>query len=165
MAPAEEGKGMIDRKTLLAPPFAADPPVKLNISAKTLGLVMAIFAGVSAFFGVLGLLGLLGLSAAAFAFGGILLLAVIGFAISVAGALMTAWGGYRMFKGDREGKALAIYGLVLGVIGNLVSALGGSGDLVGWLIGALIAFVIYYLVVISRFPGEPPLTAPATTPR
>lgn len=154
---------MIDRKTLLTPPFAADPPVKLNISAKTLGLVMAIFSGLSAFFGILGLLGILGLSAAAFAFGGILLVAVIGFAISVAGALMSAWGGYQMFQGRREGKALAIYGLVVGVIGNLVSALGGSGDLVGWSIGALIAFVIYYLVVISRFPGDAPLT-PTTTP-
>lgn len=148
---------MIDRKTLLAPPFAADPPVKLNVPAKTLGLILAILSGISAFFGVLGLLGLLGLSAAALAFGGIFILAVIGFAISVAGGILTAWGGFQMYKLNREGKALAIYGLILGVIGSLVAAIGGSGGLVGWFIGALISFLIYYLVVISRFPGDPPL--------
>ncbi|MGH2450932.1 MAG: hypothetical protein ACRDGE_06640 [Candidatus Limnocylindria bacterium] len=146
-----------DRKMLLDPPFAADPPVKLNINAKILGLILAILAGISALFGIFGAFALLGLSALAAAVGAFLFVALIGVIIGVIGTVITAWGGYQMYQEKREGKTLVIYGLVLNVVGGLVAALGGSGDFVGWLIGALIAFVVYYLVIISRFPGEPAL--------
>lgn len=149
--------------SLLAPPFAADPPVKLNIPAKTLGLILAILGAIGAFFGILGVFALLGLSALAAAYAGIFLLAVVGVIISEIGTVIGAWGGYQMYQGKPEGKKFAIYGLVINTVGSLVAAIGGSGGLIGWLFGALIAFVVYYLIVISRFPGEAPLVASAPT--
>ncbi|MDQ2952962.1 MAG: hypothetical protein M3R54_11955 [Chloroflexota bacterium] len=153
---------MIDRKMLLEPSFAANPPVKLNVPAKTLGLVLAILGAIGAVFGLLGILALLGLSAAVVAFAGIFVLAIIGTIVGWIGTILSAWGGYQMYQEKREGKATVIYGLVLNVIGSLISTLGGSGGLSSWLIGALISFAIYYLVIISRFPGEPPLAATPT---
>jgi hypothetical protein len=145
---------MPDRNTLLAPPFAADPPVKLNISAKTLGLVLAILGAIGAVFEVLALLGLGALLAVV---GGIFALALVGMIIGLIGTILSAWGGYQMYQLKSDGKVLVIYGLIVNVIGTLIASFGGSGTLVGWLVGALIAFAIYYFVVISRFPGEPPL--------
>lgn len=153
---------MIDRKMLLEPSFAANPPVKLNVPAKTLGLVLAILGAIGAVFGLLGILALLGLSAAVVAFVGIFVLAIIGTIISWIGTILSAWGGYQMYQEKREGKATVIYGLVLNVVGSLIAALGGNGGLTGWLIGALISFAIYYLVIISRFPGEPALVTTVT---
>lgn len=153
---------MIDRKMLLEPSFAANPPVKLNVPAKTLGLVLAILGAIGAVFGLLGILALLGLSAAVVAFAGIFVLAIIGTIVGWIGTILSAWGGYQMYQEKREGKATVIYGLALNVIGSLISAVGGSGGLSGWLIGALISFAIYYLVIISRFPGDPPLVATPT---
>ena len=146
-------------ETLLAPPFAADPPIKLNVPAKTLGLILAILGAISAFFGILGVFALLGLSAIAVAYGGIFLLAVIGVIVGEIGAVVGAWGGYQMYKGNRDGKRLAIYGVLLNVVGSLIAAIGGSGGLVGWIFGALISFVVYYLIVISRFPDDLPVVA------
>ena len=153
---------MIDLKILLAPPFAADPPVKLNISAKTLGLVLAILGGISAFFGLLAVFALLGVSALAAAYGGIFILALIGLIVTEIGTIIGAWGGFQMYQGKQAGKLLAIYGILINVVGSLLATIGGSGGLAGLIVGALISFVIYYLIVISRFPGEPPLVA--TTP-
>lgn len=151
---------MFDRKTLLEPPFAADPPVKLNISAKILGLVLAILGGISAFFGLLAVFALFGLSALAAAYGGIFIFALVGLIVTEVGTIIGAWGGFQMYQGNRAGKLLAIYGILLNVAGSLLATIGGSGGLVGWVIGALVSFAIYYLVVISKFPDE---TVPAST--
>ena len=134
---------------LLNPSFAKDPPVKLDIPAKTLGLVCAILAGISAFFGVIGLLGVSALAAVA----GIGPLFFVGTLINVIGSALVAWGGYRMYQGDRDGKRLVIYGLVASALGSLLAAIG-NGGLAGWIVNLVILFVIYYLVVISRFEGE-----------
>jgi hypothetical protein len=135
---------------LLDPPFMKDPPVKLDIPAKTLGLVYAILGGIGTLFGVLGLLGLSAVAAVV----GAGPLFFIGTLIGVAGTALAAWGGYKMYQGDREGKRLAVYGIVLNAIGALVSALS-YGGLGGWIVNAAISFVLYYLVIISRFEGEP----------
>lgn len=153
---------MLDK--LLAPPFAADPPVKLNVPAKTLGLILAILGAIGAFFGVFGVLTFLGLSALATAYGGIFILAAVGLIVSEIGTIIGAWGGYQMYQEKREGKKWAIYGVVLSALGGLIAAVGGSGGLAGWLFSALVSFAIYYLIVISRFPGEAPLVATGTTP-
>jgi uncharacterized membrane protein YfcA len=142
---------------LLNPSFMKDPPVKLDIPAKTLGLVCAILAGISTFFGVIALLGVSALTAVA----GTGPTFLVGNVINVIGSALMAWGGYKMYQGDRDGKRLVIYGLVASAIGSLIASLG-SGGLVGWIVNAAILFVIYYLVVISRFEGEPKLV---TTPR
>lgn len=142
---------------LLNPSFMKDPPVKLDIPAKTLGLVCAILAGISTFFGVIGLLGVSALTAVA----GTGPLFLVGTVINVAGSALVAWGGYKMYQGVRDGKRLAIYGLVASAVGSLVVALG-TGGLAGWIVNVAILFAIYYLVVISRFEGEPKLVT--TTP-
>ena len=60
-----------------------------------------------------------------------------------------------------QGKLLAIYGILINVVGSLLATIGGSGGLVGWVFGALVSFVIYYLIVISKFPSEAaPVSAP-----
>lgn len=142
---------------LLNPSFAKDPPVKLDIPAKTLGLVLAILAGISTFFGVIAVLGVSALTAVA----GTGPLFLVGNVINVIGSALLAWGGYRMYQVDRDGKRLAIYGIVASAVGSLIAALGNLG-LAGWIVNAVILFVIYYIVVISRFEGEPKLAT--TTP-
>lgn len=141
---------------LLNPPFAKDPPVKLNIPAKTLGGIYAILGAIAALFGLFGALALLGLSGlVAVAGGGLLFLILIGSLIAEVGTVMAAWGGYRMYQADRGGKTLVIYGLVLNALGGLVTALGSfGGGLANWIVGLAVTFVLYYLVIISRFEGE-----------
>lgn len=154
----------MNEKSLLDPPFMKDPPVKLNVPAKTLGLVYAILGAISAFFGLFGILALFGLSGLAAAVGvysGIYFLAVIGLIVGEVGTVLAAWGGYRMYQLDRGGKRIVVYGLLIGVIGSVINSVG-SGDLVGWVLGAAISFVLYYLVIISRFPDEAPLVPTAS---
>jgi hypothetical protein len=144
---------------LLSPSFMKDPPVKLDIPAKTLGLVCAILAGISTLFGVIGLLGVSALATVA----GTGALFMVGSVINLIGSALVAWGGYKMFQGDRDGKRLAIYGLVASAIGSLIVALG-SGGLVGWIVNLAILFIIYYLIVISRFEGDPKLVSTPARP-
>jgi hypothetical protein len=144
---------------LLDPPFAKDPPVKLDIRAKTLGLIYAILAGISTVFGVIGVLGLSAVTAVANT--GALFL--VGTVINLVGSALVAWGGYQMYQGVRDGKRLVIYGLVTSAVGSLIAALG-NGALGGWIVNAVILFVLYYLVIISRSEGEPKLVANVPAP-
>ena len=160
---------------LTDPPFAADPPIKFNVNAKILGLVIGILALISAVLGLVGLLGALtllntvtNLTNACNAVGvscgpsGIFFLALIGFLLVVAGDILGAVGGFRMYNFNREGKDQVIYGLALTVVGAVVEVIGYSAGFVGSLIFSIIvSVVIWYLVVISRFPGEAPLVSSA----
>ena len=142
---------------LLNPSFMKDPPVKLDIPAKTLGLVCAILGAIGTFFGLFGLLGISALGAVA-GVGGLVILGVL---IGAIGTALSAWGGYRMYQGDRGGKGIVIYGLVANSLGNLIAGLG-TGGIINWIINTAFLFVIYYLVVISRFEGDPKVVS--TTP-
>jgi hypothetical protein len=144
---------------LLNPSFMKDPPVKLDIPAKTLGLICAILAGISTFFGVISVLGVSAFTAVA----GTGPLFLVGTVINVIGSGLLAWGGYKMYQGDRDGKRLAIYGIVASAIGSLIVALG-TGGLAGWIVNLAILFVIYYLIVISRFEGDPKIVTSAAPP-
>jgi hypothetical protein len=148
---------------LLHPPFESDPPVKFNINAKTLGLVYAILAGIGALFGLVGVFATFGLSALGAALGvtQIFILVVAGAVIGEIGTIMVAWGGYQMYQDKPEGKRMAILGLAVRVLGGLVAAVGGLNPfgLFAWIVGTAVTFCFYYLVVISRFPGEQPLVA------
>lgn len=144
---------------LLNPPFAKDPPVKLDIPAKTLGLVYAILGAIGTLFGVFGLLGITALAAIA----GLGALVIIGTLIGLIGTAVAAWGGYRMYQEDRGGKSLVIYGLALNAVGALVVALSTAG-IAGWVVNAAITVVLYYLVIISRFAGEPKLVSTVPPP-
>ena len=89
-----------------------------------------------------------------------LFLVIIGSLVALAGTAMAAWGGYRMYQGDRGGKTIVIYGLALDALGGLVTALGTfGGGLAGWIVNLAFIFVLYYLVIISRFEGDPKLVA------
>ncbi|MFN2466116.1 MAG: hypothetical protein ABR598_07620 [Candidatus Dormibacteria bacterium] len=147
-------------ETLLHPPFENDPPVKLNINAKTLGLILAILYAIFALFSLIGIPAALGLAALGAAVGvrQIIILIVVGAVIAAVGDVLVAWGGYKMYQLDGDGKRLVIYGLALAVVAAIIGAIGYES--VTGVIGAIIINgIIYYLVVISRFPSEAPLVA------
>jgi hypothetical protein len=157
-------------ETLVHPPFENDPPVKLNISAKIIGLVAAILAAlalVGYLFAIPAVL-LIGtattvLGVATGVHSGILVVALVGLVIGVVAAILELIGGYRMYQENRDGKRLLIYGVVLSAIGSIIYAIGYSGYF-GIVLGLAIDFVIYYIVVISRFPGDPPLVTGTMPP-
>jgi hypothetical protein len=155
---------------LTDPPFAADPPVKFNVKAKILGLVFGILAIIGAVIALIALPVVFALnnvassvSDACRALGGsncgssgIFGLALIGVLIALGASVLEAIGGFRMYQGDRQGKDWVIYGLAIGLLGGILQIVG-YGGVGGFIFSLIIAFVIYYLVVISRFPGEAPL--------
>ena len=136
--------------SLVEPEFARNPPVKVNLDAKVVGIVLAILAGLGA---LLGLLGLVGLFAVGAAFGHILVLAFIGIIIAIVADVMTATGGWRRYKGKVEGKRLAIYGLALAFLAELVVIIG-YGFSAGAIIQLIFLLLFYYAVVVSRFSPE-----------
>ena len=143
--------------TLVNPPFANDPPVKLNLDAKVVGLVVAILAGIGALFALLGLLALLGASAAATAFAGIFFIAFIGVIVSGVADVIALLGGWQMYKGNEAGKRLAIYGLAIAFGAEVIWMIGfasGSG-----ILQLILLALLYYAVVVSRFPGQAPSTS------
>jgi len=156
---------------LLDPPFAANPPVKLNVNAKILGLVVGILALIGAIFGGLvgGLFSLLSLAAGGF--GGIWL---IGILLGLIADVMAAIGGFQMYSENRAGKKLVIYALAVGVVGSIVGAIGNivaysglyvlggysaGGAIFGLIFGVIVYGIVYYIVVISRWPSDVPLVA------
>ena len=151
-------------ETLLDPPFAKDPPVKLNISAKTLGLICAILAALAV---VVGIPVALALLAAGGILGGIFILAALGAVVSLVAEIIIAWGGYQMYELKREGKKTVIYGLLAFAVGSVLSGIGGlsASSFTSLIVGLGITFVLYYLVVISRFPDEAPLVPAAVDGR
>jgi len=140
--------------TLVNPPFANDPPIKVNFDAKVVGLVVAILAGIGALFSLLALLGLLGVAAALSTFGGIYVLALIGVALSLVGDVMATIGGWQMYQANESGKRLAIYGLAVSFVAEVIQIIGfsaGSG-----LVALILLAVLYYAIVVSRYPGQAP---------
>jgi len=137
--------------TLVNPPFANDPPVKVNLDAKVVGLVVAILAGLGA---LLSLLALLGLLVAATAFAGIFFFALIGVLVNLVADVMAAIGGWQMYQGNESGKRLAIYGLALAFAAQLVQMIGfGSA---GGILGLILLAIVYYAIVVSRYPSQAP---------
>ena len=137
--------------TLVNPPFANDPPVKVNFDAKVVGLVVAILAGIGGLFAFLALLGLLGLGAA---FAGIFFLAIIGVLVSLVGDVMAVIGGWQMYQGNASGKRLAIYGLALTFLAEIILMIGFSAS--SAILQLLLLAILYYAVVVSRYPGQAP---------
>jgi hypothetical protein len=135
--------------TLVNPPFANDPPVKLNVDAKVVGLVVAILAAIGGLLSLFGLLGLLGVGAV---FGGIFALALIGIAANLVADVMMAIGGWQMYQGNESGKRLVIYGLAIAFLAQIVLALGYTAG--SAILQLIVLAIIYYVVVVSRFPGQ-----------
>jgi hypothetical protein len=150
---------------LTDPPFAANPPVKVNVNARILGLVIGILAAINAIF-TLFVGGLLSV----FSFGiGSAFIWLLGVLIGLVAEILAAVGGFQMYNLNRNGKNLVIYGLALGLLGAVVILIGqliaysglllysAGGAIFGLIFAIIIYGIIYYMVVISRFPGEAPL--------
>ncbi|MDQ6746518.1 MAG: hypothetical protein M3010_00215 [Candidatus Dormibacteraeota bacterium] len=148
----------LSMETLLHPPFENDPPLKLNVNAKTLGLILAILYALFALFSLIGIpLALAGSALlAATGYHGIAFMVVVGAVIAAIGDVLVAWGGYKMYQLNIDGKRLVIYGLALAVVASVVGAIGNA-SVTGVIGSIIINGIIYYLVVISRFPSEAPL--------
>lgn len=156
---------------LTDPPFADNPPLKVNVDSRVLGLVIGILSLVAGLAWLLvsiaGLwvVGSVNPYCSSFAQAGascgnnagIFALGLIGFLLVVAGYLLAAVGGFRMFAMVREAKSQAIYGLLLGVVGGLIATIGYGGFLSVLIFDVVLAVVVYYLIVVSRFPDEEPL--------
>ena len=140
--------------TLVSPPFASDPPVKVNLDAKVVGLVVAILAGLGALFSLLGLLGLLGAAAALSTFGGIYLLALLGVLVNLVADVMATIGGWRMYQGNENGKRLAIYGLAIAFIAEIIQMIGFASA--SAIVPLILLALLYYAVVVSRYPSQAP---------
>jgi hypothetical protein len=152
--------------TLVKPPFAANPPYKINVPAKTYGLVIGILAAIGTLFGLLGLLATFTVNNLCSAFvacesHSALWLASVGALLSLAGAILATVGGFQMYGLQPRGRALIIYGMVLGLAGDILYLIGwGFGFYFGsFIIRVIIYAIVYYFLVISRFPNEAPLVA------
>lgn len=159
---------------LTDPPFAADPPLKFNVNAKILGLVIGILAIIGLVISLIALpvvfalnsevnsinqfCNSIGSSNCGASTNGIFALALIGVIISIVGDALYAVGGFQMYNMNRAGKAKVIYGIAINVVGGILQIVG-YGGIGGFIFSLIVALIIYYLVVISRFPGEMPLVA------
>lgn len=141
-------------ETLVNPPFAKDPPVKMEVDAKMVGIVLAILAAISLLFGLSGLLAVLGFGSILLAYSGFFALAFLALAVGVVADVIAIIGGWQMYKANPAGKRLAIYGIALAFIAALVSALAYS--FASGLVELIILAALYYAVVVSRFPGSQP---------
>lgn len=154
---------------LVNPPFRSNPPLKVNVPARTIGIVIAILAGLAALFQIF-------VTITAFTFANALdsfcsvyggcethtaILAGLGALIVLVGDVLGAWGGFQMYQMQPRGKALVVYGMVLAIAGNIVYLIGwGFGYAFGSVIVQIIIYaIVWYFVVISRFPNEAPLVA------
>ncbi|MGA9112277.1 MAG: hypothetical protein WB802_00560 [Candidatus Dormiibacterota bacterium] len=166
--------------------LTTNPPLKVNVPAKTYGLVLGILA-------VLGAIGALIATIAAFTFSATIgslatsvcnydhsiglspagcnlatgsSIAGLGELVVLVAMVLGAWGGFQMYQGVHRGRALLAYAMALAVVGQLVYLiLWGIGAAIAFFIVYLIVYaVIYYFLVISRFPDEAPLVPAAATP-
>ncbi len=151
---------------LVNPSFASNPPVKLNVNARILGLVIGILAAIGLLLSLFagGLLSIFGFV------GGLSPIWLLGILVAIAAEVLAALGGFQMYNLNARGKELVIYGLALGLVGAVLTLVGeiiaysgytylysSGGAIVGLIVDIIIYGCIYYLVVISRFPSQPPL--------
>ncbi|MBV8528886.1 MAG: hypothetical protein JOZ75_11260 [Candidatus Dormibacteraeota bacterium] len=157
--------------SLTEPMWAESPPLKVNVDSRVLGLVIGIISLVACLAWLL--VSITGLwivgsvnpycssivqeGTGCGSTSGIFALGLIGFLLVVAGYLLVAAGGFRMFAMVHEAKRQAIYGLLLGVIGGLIATIGYGGFLSVLIFDVVLALVVYYLIVVSRYPDEEPL--------
>jgi len=137
--------------TLVNPPFANNPPVKLNLDAKVVGLVVAILGGLGALFVFLALLSLLGFGAALSA-AGIFFFALIGVILNLVADVMAAIGGWQMYQGNESGKRLAIYGLAIAFVAEIIQMIGFSSS--SAIVPLILLALVYYAIVVSRYPAK-----------
>jgi hypothetical protein len=125
--------------------------VKLNLDAKVVGLVVAILGGLGALFVFLALLSLLGFGAALSA-AGIFFFALIGVILNLVADVMAAIGGWQMYQGNESGKRLAIYGLAIAFVAEIIQMIGFSSS--SAIVPLILLALVYYAIVVSRYPAK-----------
>jgi hypothetical protein len=148
---------------LYNPPFMANPPLKFNVPAKWVGLVVLILSA-------LGLLGnllstLLGTVIGAIgSIGGnpFLLLLAVSAIVGIIGNVYGIMGGWKMFQENPAGRNQAITGYAIGIGAGLIGVFSNLthpavlvAGIVGWIVGVAIAAVGWYILLMCRFPGDP----------
>jgi hypothetical protein len=156
---------------LVEPTFIdrSNPPLK--VSATVIGWIAVVLAA-------LGLLGLLIAIPVVFAVGtavalvggttgshaGIFLLALLGLVLVAITTLMALVGGWQMTQGNHNGRRLLIQSLALNVIFSLIYNIG-LANVGQFILHLVVNAIIYYFVVISRFPDELTVGASSTPGR
>jgi hypothetical protein len=156
---------------LVEPTFIdrSNPPLK--VSATVIGWIAVVLSA-------LGLLGLLIAIPVVFAVGtamalvggttgshpGIFLLALLGLVLVAITTLMALVGGWQMTQGNHNGRRLLIQSLALNVIFSLIYNIG-LANVGQFILHLVVNAIIYYFVVISRFPDELPVGASSTPGR
>jgi hypothetical protein len=151
-------------RSLTNPSFKDNPPVKLNVNARILGLVIAILACIGLLLSLFagGLFSIIGF------IGGFAPIWFLGVLVAVVAEALAAIGGFQMYRLNPGGKNLVIAGLALGLVGAVLSLVGeimaysgllgygASSAIVGLVLDVIVYGILYYLVVISRFPNPTP---------
>ena len=143
---------------LVNPPLARKP-TKMKVNASIYGLVIAILTGVGL---LLSLLSLFALSSVcnlnAVSVCGFPVLSLVGEFTVVAGMILCVVGGLRLYKFQARGRAIIVYGFLLGVVGGIIYSLGyptlpgGGATPFGIVISIALYAVLYYYLMIARFP-------------
>ena len=142
-----------------------NPPLKVNVSAKVIGWITVVLAAI----GLLGLLlafpVVLAIGSAVTVLGvttgyhpGVFVLALIGIILVAIATLMALVGGWQMVQGNHNGRRLLIQALALNTAFSLVYNIG-LASIGQFVLHVIINAIIYYFVLISRFPDEAPLAA------
>jgi hypothetical protein len=156
---------------LVRPGFADHPPLRLNVNARVLGLVMTV-VGIAAIVlcvrfvaGVAGLCN--GLSLCTFP-----TVDELGNVVLTLGWLVATVGFVLLATSAPSGPSWAVYGLLVVVVGDILSLVGdvifvsanslyygiGPGAIVIFVFWLVVPVVAYYLVVISRAAAPSDLT-------
>jgi hypothetical protein len=137
---------------LVNPPFATDPPFKISIDARIIGLVIAILSALVGLLVFLTLLALLGVGYQS-SYGSLYVLDLVDVVLNLIADALGLIGGIQMLRGNPGGRRLVVYGLALAFIIQVALGLGfGTG--VSAIVTLVLLVVLYYAVVVSRFPGE-----------
>ena len=153
---------------LVEPPFRNDPPLKINVSAKTMGLIAGIFGGLLALLGLVAIPATLAVNDLCTGFGGlyantcgshVAFGGLVGLLIGVVSSIATAIGGVWLYGGKERGRALIIYGLVIGAVGGLIASVSSYGGT--FIFNLIITAVVYYFIVIARGPNDVPFPSAA----
>lgn len=89
---------------------------------------------------------------------GILVLALIGWVLLELAHLLGLFGAWQMTRDDHSGRRLVIQVLALRVVFSLMYNIGRV-NLASFVIQVVATLVLYYFVLISRFPDEAPQAA------
>jgi len=79
--------------------------------------------------------------------------ALVGFVLVVITQVMALVGAWQMTQGNHNGRRLVAQALILSVIASLIYNIGLS-NLGQFVVQVVIRAVLYFFVVISRFPDE-----------